>query len=67
MDLFRFMYCSLTFTSFQADIQMRVIVTPSLSAKKMEIAMKMHDVMNWQASFIFFFFPSLCPRCYNNI
>lgn len=55
MDLFRVMYCSLTFTSFQADIQMRVIVTPSLPAKKVEIAMKMHDVRNWQASFIFFF------------
>lgn len=55
MDLFRFMYCSLTFTSFQAHIQMRVIVTPSLPAKKVEIATKMHDVRNWQASCIFFF------------
>lgn len=61
------MYCSLTFTSFQADIQMRVIVTPSLPAKKMEIAMKMHDVRNWQASFIFFFFlpsvPDVIIKC----
>lgn len=55
MDLFRFMDCSLTFTSFQANIQMRVIVTPSLPAKKMEIAMKMHYVRSWQAAFIFFF------------